>query len=131
MVKKIKSKLNNASAEVIENNILKENPLGLPDDISGLVMSTTIPEMRKIQFLNGRDPGHELMFHYHSKTHPLKHYTLYHGAEYDLPVEVIEHLESCAEPVYAYRQGQSGHPEMYRKSSKYIFQCKTVKRMAA
>lgn len=124
-----KSKLNEASAEVIEKNLLVENPEDVPA-INGIVLSTYIPEMRKIEFLNGRDPGHELMFHYSSKTHPLKHYTLFHGQQYDLAVEVIDHLESCCERVYAYRVGQGGHPEMYVKSLKYIFQCKNVKKAA-
>ncbi len=124
-----KSKLNEQSSEVIEKNILQENPDGLPDE-SGIVLTPYVPEMRKIVFINGRDPGQELMFHYHSKTHPLKHYTLFHGKEYDLPVEVIEHLENCCEKVYGYRQGASGHPEMYTKSLKYIFSCKSPRRVA-
>ena len=128
-------KLNNAKSEVIHENILKENPEGLPEakgpaDESGLVVTPYVPEMRRVQFINGRDPGQELMFHYHSKTHPLKHYTLFHGKEYDLPVEIIEHLENCSEKVYGYRAGQSGHPEMYTKSYKYIFSCKAVRKVA-
>lgn len=129
-----RSKLNAASSEVIEKNVLQENPEGLPkiDPSYGesIVIAPVVPEMRRITFVNGRDPGQELMFHYHSKTHPLKHYTLFHGKEYDLPVEVIDHLENCAEKVYGYRPGQSGHPEMYTKSLKYIFSCKTVRRAA-
>lgn len=128
-------KLNDAKSEVIEENILKENPEGLPPctgdvDESGIVIATHMPEIRRVQFINGRDPGQEVMFHYHSKTHPLKHYTLFHGKEYDLPVEVINHLESCAENVYGYRPGPSGHPEMYTKSKKYIFSCRQARKVA-
>jgi hypothetical protein len=122
-------RLNDAKSEVIEDNFLKQDPEGLPDS-SGIVIAKHIPPMRRIIFLNGRDPGQELMFHYHSSTHPLKHYTLFHGKEYDLSEEVIQHLENCAERQYGYRQGQSGHPEMYTKSLKYIFQCKSVKKVA-
>jgi len=89
-----------------------------------------VPEHRRVQFLNGRDPGIPLEFHYSTKTHPLKQYKLIHGHEYDLPIEVIEHIESCAERNYGYRTGADGHPEMYTKSLKYIFQCKSVKRAA-
>lgn len=123
------SLLNNKSSEVIEDNILKENPEGLPDE-SGLVLSRHIPKMRKIQFINGRDPGYPLEFHYHSKTHPLKHYQLFHGFNHELPEEVIEHLENCAENQYAYRKTPQGHPEMYVKSQKYLFQCKNVRQAA-
>jgi hypothetical protein len=125
------SKFKGASSEVIERNILQESPEGLPplkdakDD--ELVIAATVPQYRRVQFLNGRDPGQELMFHYHSKGHPLKHYTLFHGKEYDLPVEIIEHLESRAEKQYGYRAGPNGHPEMYTKGYKYIFQCRNVK----
>jgi hypothetical protein len=131
---RLKSQLNNASKEVIEKNILLQNPeglptevKGLPDEVTGIVISKEIPKMKKVVFLNGRDPGETLYFHYHSKTHPLKQYTLYHGQEHELPVEVIEHLESCGESIYAYRTGRDGHPEMYRKSMKYIFQFKSSK----
>lgn len=131
---KAQPKLNNSKPEVIEENWLQQNPEGFtsskvpePDEI---VFSNHIPEMRKIVFINGRDPGQELMFHYHTKTHPLKHYTLFHGKEYDLPVEVIEHLENCAEKQYGYRQGPNGHPEMYTKGLKYLYSCKSPRKVA-
>lgn len=128
-----KSKLNQATPDVIDANFLSEKAQGSPDVKSpneGVVVATFIPPTERIQFLNGRDPGCELLFHYHSKNHPLKHYTLFHGKEYDLPVEVIDHLENCAEKQYGYRMGPNGHPEMYTKSLKYIFQCKRVRKAA-
>lgn len=128
-----RSKLNNKPSEYIEENILKEDPEGMPpcQPIPQIVIAKYVPEMKRIQFINGRDPGQELMFHYHSKNLPLKHYTLYHGKEYDLPVEIIEHLENCAERVYGYKQGPNGHPEMYVKTLKYIFRCQNVKKQVA
>ena len=123
---KQKSILNDKPSEVIEENILKENPDGLPD-ASGVVLSTHIPKMRKIEFVNGRDPGYPLEFHYHSKTHPLKHYQLFHGFKHELPEEVIEHLENCSENQYAYRKNAQGHPEQYVKGKKYLYQCKNVR----
>ena len=129
---KAKSKLNQASSEVIQENILKENPAGLPDEATGIIShSTHIPEMRKVIFLNGRDPGVALHFHYHSKTHPLKQYTLYHGFEHELDVEVINHLESCAERIYGYRKTAQGMPEHYVKSLKYIFSFKNPSKQAS
>lgn len=129
------SKFKNAPKEVIEQNLLQENPEGLPSTANvpaegEIVIAKYVPEMRRVIFVNGRDPGQELMFHVHSKTHPLKHYTLFHGKEYDLPVEIIEHLESCAERQYGYRQGPNGHPEMYVKSFKYLYRCQPVKKAA-
>lgn len=130
-----RSHFKDANEEVIERNVLQENPEGLPtmDEApvsQKVVVADKVPEMKWIQFSNGRDPGQELMFHYHSKTHPLKHYTLYHGKEYHLPVEIVDHLENCSERQYGYKPGASGHPEMYVKSLKYIFQCKSVKKVA-
>lgn len=130
---KVKSQLNSKGSEYIEQNILKESPEGLPPcptvpEEGQIVTAKYIPEMKRVQFINGRDPGYPLEFHYHSKTHPLKHYTLYHGKEYDLPVEIIDHLESCAERQYGYRQGPNGHPEMYVKGLKYNFRLQTVRK---
>lgn len=130
---KTQSKFKNASSEVIERNFLEQDPEGLPPTVDRedeIVVAAQMPDYREIEFVNMRDPGQELMFHYHSKTHPLKHYTLFHGKTYNLPVEIIEHLESKAEKQYGYRQGSSGHPESYVKGHKYIFQCKSVKRAA-
>lgn len=132
MAPRTQQKLNQASSEVIEQNILRENPdksLGIPDE-SGIVIATAvdeIPKTKRILFINGRDPGYPLDFHYHSKTHPLKIYTLYHGKEYDLPEEIIDHLEQCAESQYGYKAGADGHPAMYVKGKKYLYNCKPVK----
>jgi hypothetical protein len=122
------SKLNDKSSEVIEENILKENPDYVE---SNIVIAKKIPpkqDMVRFIFLNGRDPGVALSFHYHSATCPLQQYTLYHGMEHELPQEIVDHLESCAESQYGYRTGIDGHPESYVKNKKYIFQCKQVKK---
>lgn len=90
-----KSKLNQAEAKVIEENVLKENPEGLPE--SDIVIAKQIPkEQPKVKFIffNGRDPGVALHFHYSSATCPLQQYTLFHGLEHELPQEIIDHLES-------------------------------------
>lgn len=118
--------LGDSKSEVVEEEFLKENPKGMPDK-HGLVVARDIPEMKKITFINERDPGKALEFHYASGTHPLKHYTLYHGYDYTLTQEVIDHLENCAEKIYGYRKSEQGKPEMYTKSLKYIFRCKPAK----
>lgn len=125
------SRLNSQKSEVIEKNFLEQNPDIIPSlDEQEIVVVKKVPEMRKFVFLNGRDPGQALYFHYASKGCPLKQYTLYHGKEHILPVEIVEHLEDCKEPVYAYKKGESGFQEHYISSYKYIFQCKNVKQAA-
>lgn len=128
-------RLNDAKSEVIAENILKQDPEGLQKtedvQLDQVVITKQIPEYRTVVFLNGRDPGYPLDFHYASATHPLKLYKLLHGHEYKLPVEIIEHLESCNEPQYAYRRGLDGHPEMYIVSRKYIFQLRNPPKKAA
>lgn len=115
-----KSQLNEAKSEVIEKSFLEENPEGLPDE-NQIVIAKEIPKYIRKVFINGRDPGTALQFHYATGTHPLKTYTLLDGFEYELPQEVVDHLESCREPIYAYRKGQDGHPESFIQSYKYIF----------
>ena len=128
-------RLNDAKSEVIADNILKQDPEGFKKNedvnLDKIVISQHVPEYKNVVFLNGRDPGYPLDFHYASATHPLKIYKLLHGHEYKLPVEVIEHLESCNEPQYGYRRGMDGHPEMYVVSRKYIFQLRTPPKKAA
>lgn len=128
-------RLNDAKSEVIAENFLKQDPEGQvttqDHSLDKVVLAKHVPEYRKINFLNGRDPGYPLDFHYSSKTHPLKIYKLLHGKEYNLPVEIIEHLESLSEPQYGYRKGMDGHPEMFINSRKFIFQCRNVPKNAA
>jgi len=121
-------KLNDAKSEVIADNILKQDPDGFEptEDVSKkIVIAKEMPKYRKVIFINGRDPGVALHFHHSSKTHPLKHYTLFHGVEHELPEEVIEKLEECAENQYAYRKDSQGLPECYVSGKKYIFQFRT------
>lgn len=128
-------RLNDSKSKVIAQNILKEKTEALPDYEehvrSPIVIAKHIPEYRNVVFLNGRDPGYALDFHYASKTHPLKQYKLLHGFEHNLPVEVIEHLEGCSEPQYGYRRGMDGHPEMYVISRKFIFQLRNPPKKVA
>ena len=102
-----KQRLNEQKQEVISNNFLEQDPEGFrpataPAD-GDLIITKKMPEYERVEFLNGRDPGEALYFHYASGTHPLKQYTLFHGKEYELPVEIIEHLETRAECQYGHR----------------------------
>ncbi len=127
-------KLNDQRVQVVHEEVLKENPDGFSDELADpnpVVIAKHIPEYRRVQFLNGRDPGVALQFHYSSGTHPLKQYTLYHGYEHDLPVEVITHLESCNEPQYGYRKNERDEVESFIKSRKFIFQFRTPPKKVA
>lgn len=129
-----KPKLNNMSAEVIEKNFLQETPEDIHSDFK-VVVANEIPKMERVIFINNRDPGCSMPFHYSSPTHPLKHYDLMHGLEYDLPVEVIKHLEgtnkhdpfSCHSRIYSQRKNYEGMPENYVSGYKPYFQCRSVR----
>ncbi len=89
-----------------------------------LVITNEIPQHEKIVFRNQRDPGYPLEFHYASKTHPFKQYSLIDGQEYTLPKEVIRNLEGCRENIEKYRKNQSsGLPEIYVAGYKTHFVC--------
>lgn len=128
-------KLNNESKEVLEKNFLAEYPDTLPVE-NQIYMTPEMPKSERIVFINNRDPGCALYFHFCSKTHPLKQYTLMHGLEYDLPVEVIKHLEgqneydpySCHSRMYSERKNYEGNPENYVSGYKSYFQCRSVRK---
>lgn len=130
-------KVQEASQELQEKNWLSENleELGIPTEKKPVVIAAEIPKTEEITFINNRDPGVPLYFHYHSKTHPLKHYTLMHGCKYTLPVEVIRHLEgetendpwSCHTRKYSRRMREDGVSETYPSSYVPNFQCKSVR----
>jgi len=79
--------------------------------------------MEKIIFRNQRDPGHDLEFHYSSKTHPFKQYKLVDGQTYDLPWEVIRNLEGCRENIEKYKRNDSGLPTIYVAGYRTHFVC--------
>lgn len=92
-----------------------------------IVISEHIPEYRKVVFINQRDPGIMMSFHYKSATHPLKHYDLMHGEEYNLPVEVIEHVESCGYPLYGKEEMLKGRQIRPIVGYKYHFSFRSPK----
>ena len=84
------------------------------------------PPVERVIFRNQRDPGHPLQFHYSSKTHPFKMYSLVDGQEYLLPREVIVNLEGCRENIEKYRKNSQGIPEIYIAGYKSHFVCERV-----
>lgn len=130
-------RLNDMSSEKIEENFLEEQP-DIPMNEKIVVEKVPIPKMEEIIFINNRDPGCALQFHYKSKTHPLKQYTLYHGHKHELPVEVINHLEgtnendpwSCHARKYTMQERPDGTKEPVASSYVSYFQCKSVRKAA-
>jgi len=122
-------KINEGSKEVIEKNFLQEEQ-ELPN--TTVHVYKEVPQTAKGIFINNRDPGVALMFHYSSKTHPLHHYTLYHGQECELPLEVINHLEgmnsfdpwSCHRRMYGKRTLPDGSSEIFENGYQSYFQFK-------
>lgn len=129
-----RKRLNDQSSEVIEKNFLAEVPDCIPTE-QKVVVAREVPPHERVIFVNNRDPGCALYFHYATKTHPLKHYTLMHGLEYNLPTEVIKHLEgqnnrdpfSCHSRIYSERKNYEGMPENYVSGYKPYFQCRQVR----
>lgn len=135
----MKPKLNECSKETIDKNFLEQDvEIPANEKVHVHPASQPIPKMETIVFMNNRDPGVTLHFHYASPTHPLRHYDLIHGQQYNLPVEVIQHLEgtnqfdpwSCHQRLYAQRKKADGTTENYVNGYKSYFQCKTVRQAA-
>lgn len=129
----MKKNLNEHSKEVIEENFLSEEQNMLPNQ--KVHVYKEMPKTEKVVFMNNRDPGIPLYFHYASKTHPLHHYELYHGETYELPVEVINHLEgvnkhdpwSCHKRTYGQRMKPNGIHETFVNGYVPYFQLKHVR----
>ena len=129
--------LNDERPEVIEDNWLDENcqALGVPTAKEPVIVANEIPKMETFTFINNRDPGCTLYFHYHSKTSPLKHYTLVHGHQHTLPSEVVRWLEgeskidpwSCHTRKYGRRMREDGVSETFANAYVPNFQCKAVR----
>lgn len=125
-------KKNPERKETVEK--LQENHLQGPADlplqqiaedlkVDQVVVAPNVPHMEKIIFRNQRDPGYPLEFHYSSKTHPFKAYTLIDGQEYTLAWEVIRNLEGCRENIEKYRRNAEGIPQIYIAGYKTHFVC--------
>jgi hypothetical protein len=122
-----KSKFNQSNSSVIEENVLKQDPEGLPEAKVNVAVIKEMPKMERVVFRNDRDPGMPLEFHFHSATHPLHHYKLLHGKEYTLSVEIIEHLESRRIPIYVYRRDADGMPQLCVNGYRHYYVCKPVR----
>lgn len=92
------------SKEEIEERLLKKNQHD--SEISRMLDETVVhvfkevPKYRKVVFVNQRDPGVTLDFHYQSHSHPIKDYHLTPGIPIDLPEEIISHIENLCIPQY-------------------------------
>lgn len=102
MARQKKLTLGDEASKKVTEEFLKENPEGLPDapKLEKVVVAKFIPEMEEVVFVNQRDPGVMLEFHYKSKTYPIQHFKLMDGETYKLAKEIIDHLQSCSIPIY-------------------------------
>jgi hypothetical protein len=96
-----------------------------------------MPEMVMFEFRNERDgPQVPLTFHFHSANCPLKHYTLWHGKQYTLPVEIVEHIENCKIAQYEHKVSEGDDKYMQGQLMprvthyKYSFGCKMIRKAA-
>lgn len=127
--------LNDLDKETIQQNFLGDEAPKI-DANETVVVAKEIPKYEDVIFVNNRDPGSTLYFHYASKTHPLKHYTLVHGQQYKLPVEIIQHLEgqndadpySCHSRLYGLGQNAEGNACPVVNGYKPYFQCRAVRK---
>jgi hypothetical protein len=122
--------------ETVDRNFLTEEPdVDLNKIVHPYSASMPIPQFRWITFMNNRDPGTTLHFHYASQNHPLRHYDLVHGQNYNLPEEVIRHLEgnndidqwSCHKRLYGRRMKSDGVTEVFVNGYTPYFQCKQAR----
>lgn len=56
--------------------------------------------MRKIKFMNNEDPSADLAFTFVTKDGQPERYRFFPGFEYEVPADVVRHLNSLAFPVY-------------------------------
>lgn len=83
-------------------------------------------ELEYVEFYNIEEPGHPITFSY-GPAKRTKKYTLLHGGKYELPKEIINHLESRQTPMYDYRPDGNGRMTKYLKGYQSRFQCRTVR----
>lgn len=132
--KTLTKRLNDMDGETIAKNFLLEEADCLPSE-EQVVIAKEIPKYEKVVFINNRDAGSVLYFHYESGTHPRKHYTLVHGQEYNLPVEIIRHLEgqnpsdpyACHKRIYGAGMNPEGNYAPAVTGYQSYFQCRTVR----
>jgi hypothetical protein len=120
----------------LSGHAILDEPETAWDQNAQVVIATDIPKFERIRFYNLKDPGREVEFFYHSKTHPLRHYKLLHDHEYNLPYEIIDHLEgslpnnlnSCHEMIYKNETSSDGKMmKSIAQGYKGKYQCKRIR----
>jgi hypothetical protein len=106
---------------------LIQNPEGFSEELPRIAIVKEVPKMERVIFRNMRDPGVTLDFHHASKRVPLQMFHLKDGKETLLPEEVVDRLNDCKVPIYAYRRDADGAPQMYVKSYRYHFQIQRLR----
>jgi hypothetical protein len=83
---------------------------------------------RKIKFMNNEDPNVDLAFSYRPKgVDEPESYRLFPGYVYELPVDVIEHLNNQTYPIYSTQlDPNTGQIQHVRQGSYNRFTCHPV-----
>lgn len=123
-----KQTLGDESAKKVTEEFLKETPEGFPDEtLEKVVVTAHVPEYQEVVFVNQRDPGVMLEFHYKTKTYPLQHFKLMDGECYKLAKEIIDHLQSCSIPIYGKETMDKGVCERPVIGHKYMYSFRNPK----
>lgn len=109
--KELKSKVKTNSGEIDKNDSSQPSPLSKPlssvSSNDGVNPNVLPPENRRFIkgiFKNIECPGTMLSFPFRMYKEPVKNYYLMDGGEYELPIEVVEHLNNnCAYKEHAWK----------------------------
>ncbi len=109
--KELKTKVKTNSAERDQNDSSQPSPLSKPlssvSSNDGINPNVLPPENRRYVkgiFKNIECPGTMLTFPFRMYKEPVKKYFLMDGGEYELPIEVVEHLNNnCAYKEHAWK----------------------------
>ena len=82
-----------------KNSQANQQPPAPPEEDKGKSKAKTRP-MRKIKFMNNEEPSADLEFTFVRKDGTMEQYRLFPGYEYNLPADVVKHLNSLVYPVY-------------------------------
>lgn len=93
-------------------------------------------DMIKVRFINNESPGVDVQFTYKPPGTPAnqvgEHYHLYPSRTYDLPVDVVDHLNSLGYPVYTMEMDEESK-QMVSKPTGFFnrFTCHPTERYGA
>ncbi len=85
-----------------------------------------VEKMLKVKFLNIEDGEEDITFSY-GKRGKVKLYRLHPGYTYELPEDVVNHLNNVTKPVYKLEEDQYGNTKHVQAGETNRFSCVPVK----